>query len=103
MGFKKSHFCLNVYVLSKCLIFLPDVRSSVRNISDQEIPESRPRNTSDQKPAAATTTTGSSSNDQAKVDHLKSLGFSEDQARQALQSCNGNADMAAGLLFESSQ
>lgn len=69
-------------------------------IFDQEIPESRPRSGSDKKPAAAT---ASSSGDQAKVDHLMALGFSEQQVRQALQSCNGNAEMAAGLLFESSQ
>ncbi|CAI5703415.1 unnamed protein product [Peronospora effusa] len=42
-------------------------------------------------------------NDQAKIAQLVALGFPEQQARavQALQTCNGNVEMAAGLLFES--
>ncbi|POM79056.1 DNA damage-inducible protein 1 [Phytophthora palmivora] len=39
--------------------------------------------------------------DQEKVAQLVGLGFPEQRAIQALQTCNGNVEMAAGLLFES--
>uniref|UniRef100_A0AAV1V4C2 DNA damage-inducible protein 1 n=1 Tax=Peronospora matthiolae TaxID=2874970 RepID=A0AAV1V4C2_9STRA len=39
--------------------------------------------------------------DQAKIDQLVALGFPMQQALQALQTCSGNVEMAAGLLFES--
>ncbi|ETM52487.1 hypothetical protein L914_03917 [Phytophthora nicotianae] len=40
-------------------------------------------------------------NDQEKIAQLVGLGFPEQRAIQALQTCNGNVEMAAGLLFES--
>ncbi|KAG2790946.1 hypothetical protein PC129_g3095 [Phytophthora cactorum] len=39
--------------------------------------------------------------DREKVAQLVGLGFPEQRAIQALQTCNGNVEMAAGLLFES--
>ncbi|ETO81628.1 hypothetical protein, variant 3 [Phytophthora nicotianae P1976] len=39
--------------------------------------------------------------DQEKIAQLVGLGFPEQRAIQALQTCNGNVEMAAGLLFES--
>ena len=70
--------------------------------------------------AASSSSASATPMDRAVVDQLMSLGFSEAQVtnyivtmmtllsvylqvRQALQSCNGNAEMAAALLFESTQ
>ncbi|CAH0519000.1 unnamed protein product [Peronospora belbahrii] len=38
---------------------------------------------------------------EAKIAQLVALGFPEQQAIQALRTCNGNVEMAAGLLFDS--
>ena len=89
-------------------------------------PKSAPTST-DTVPSSVPTLTVGSHDDQAKIAQLVALGFSEQQARvivenfssqplltsvtcvdlvllkavQALQTCNGNVEMAAGLLFES--
>ncbi|KAL7692195.1 putative DNA damage-inducible protein [Plasmopara halstedii] len=39
--------------------------------------------------------------EQEKIAQLVGLGFTEQRAIQALQTCNGNVEMAAGFLFES--
>ncbi|KAL4087614.1 hypothetical protein PRIC1_013503 [Phytophthora ramorum] len=63
------------------------------------VPVSTPGSTPTSAPAAPVSASGSS--DQEKIAQLVTLGFPEERATQALQTCNGDVDMAAGLLFES--
>ncbi|KAG6576485.1 putative DNA damage-inducible protein 1 [Phytophthora cinnamomi] len=51
--------------------------------------------------AAAAAAPAGGENNEAKIAQLVALGFPEQRAIQALQTCNGNVEMAAGLLFES--
>ncbi|OQS05776.1 DNA damage-inducible protein 1 [Thraustotheca clavata] len=50
--------------------------------------------------AAPPTTTGFSAEQTSKIEQLSALGFPQEMVIQALQSCNWNVDIAAGLLFE---
>ncbi|KAF0687640.1 Aste57867_20624 [Aphanomyces stellatus] len=52
-------------------------------------------------PSAAATSTGIPPDQQSKIQQLVEMGFSPVQASQALQSCNWDVNIAAGLLFES--
>ena len=52
--------------------------------------------------SATTATVAQASDNEAKVQQLVALGFSEAQARMTLIHVNGDVDMAAALLFEQS-
>ncbi|KAG1710702.1 hypothetical protein DVH05_013429 [Phytophthora capsici] len=66
------------------------------------VPASTPGSTPTSAAAAPPAPTAAGAqNDQEKIAQLVGLGFPEQRAVQALRTCNGNVDMAAGLLFES--
>lgn len=71
---------------------------------------SAPRPQAAQQPAAPSAAAaggggvgaGASAGDEAKLQQLTGLGFSRQQAQEALAVCGGDADRAASFLFESS-
>ncbi|KAG7385665.1 cyanamide hydratase [Phytophthora pseudosyringae] len=65
------------------------------------VPASTPGSTPTSASAIPTPAPTGGQVDQEKIAQLVGLGFPEQQAVQALQTCNGNVEMAAGLLFES--
>lgn len=66
------------------------------------VPASTPGSTPTSAAAVpAPNSVGESQITQEKIAQLVGLGFPEQRAIQALQTCNGNVEMAAGLLFES--
>jgi UBA/TS-N domain len=55
-----------------------------------------------QQPAAAPAAAAAGGGSEAKLQQLVGLGFSRQQAEEALAVCGGDADRAASFLFESS-
>ena len=51
------------------------------------------------QPQSQSATSRASDVDEAAVSTLTEMGFSREQATQALEACGGNAEMAAGMLL----
>ncbi|KAH9115739.1 hypothetical protein AeMF1_010255 [Aphanomyces euteiches] len=86
--------------------FLPEHEIPIKErIEDAAPPSPAPTPVSAPAPAPSTPVPASqpslTPDQQSKVQQLVDMGFPHAQALQALQSCNWDANVAAGLLFES--